>query len=63
MEIPWTETVKSCGKCDCPYGIETRRNQVALPIRGKVRSIDHCIHRIVAALNAANVSTTQKPVG
>ena len=29
-----------------------------MPIRGRVRCIDFCIHRIVAALNAAGVHTT-----
>ena len=35
----------------------TYRNQVTMPINGRTRSIDHCIHRIVAALNAVNIPT------
>ena len=31
---------------------------VLMPINGKVRCIDHCIHHIVAALNAGGVRTT-----
>jgi hypothetical protein len=30
---------------------------VSLPINGKVRTIDRCIHHIVAALNAGGVET------
>ena len=30
---------------------------MCLPINGKVRSIDHCIHHIVAALNAGGIWT------
>ena len=30
---------------------------MCLPLNGKVRSIDHCIHHIVAALNAGGVRT------
>ena len=63
MRIPWTDTVKSCGKCDGPGGRVTYRNQIAMPIRGKVHCIDFCIHRIVAALNAANVVTTASCCG
>ena len=33
------------------------KNQVCMPINGRVRCIDYCIHHIVAALNAANIST------
>jgi len=47
----------SCEKCDTCGGKETYKNQALLPINGKVRSIDWCIHHIVAALNAAGVGT------
>lgn len=32
--------------------------QMLMPIAGRVRSIDYCIGHIVAALNAANITTT-----
>ena len=44
-------------KCDTFGGVKTYENQVMLPINGKVRCIDHCIHHIVAALNAGGVET------
>jgi hypothetical protein len=47
----------SCDKCDTFGGVKTYENQVMLPINGKVRCIDHCIHHIVAALNAGGVET------
>ncbi len=31
--------------------------QIPMPIKGRVRYIDHCIADIVAALNAANIIT------
>jgi hypothetical protein len=31
---------------------------VSLPLNGRVRTIDRCIHQIVAALNAGGVETT-----
>ena len=46
-----------CQFCDHPGGPETFRNQVSMPINGRVQCIDHCIHRIVAALNAGGVGT------
>ena len=52
-----------CDYCDSPGGPETYRNQVCMPINGRVRSIDHCIHRIVAALKAANVPTVASCCG
>ncbi|MYD93352.1 MAG: hypothetical protein F4Y02_06610 [Chloroflexi bacterium] len=52
-------TDKPCKFCDGePGSPETYEGQVCLPIRGRVQCIDHCIHHIVAALNAANVVTT-----
>ena len=47
-----------CSYCDEPGGLKTYENQVCMPLNGKVQCIDHCIHHIVAALNAANVRTT-----
>lgn len=48
-----------CKHCDGePGSLKTYEGQVCLPIRGRVRAIDHCIHKIVAALNAANIETT-----
>lgn len=44
--------------CDSSCGSErTYADQVRMPIKGRVRSIDKCIHSIVAALNAANIPT------
>ena len=47
----------ACKYCDGPGGEKTYRNQVCLPINGKVQCIDHCIHHIVAALNAGGIGT------
>ena len=47
----------SCSHCDSPGGEVTLRNQVSMPINGRVQCIDYCIHRIVAALNAGGVNT------
>ena len=44
-------------KCDDCGGEKTYANQVMMPINGKVRCIDWCIHQIVAALNAGGVET------
>lgn len=46
-----------CDRCDTFGGVKTYANQVGIPINGKVRNIDWCIHRIVAALNAAGIET------
>lgn len=40
-----------------PGSKETYTEQVSLPINGRVRMIDRCIHHIVAALNAGGVET------
>lgn len=40
-----------CGK------LGTYEDVVAMPLNGKVRTIDRCIHHIVAALNAGGVET------
>jgi len=47
----------SCDRCDECGGLKTYANQVCLPINGKVRNIDWCIHPVVAALNAGGVAT------
>ena len=47
-----------CEYCDTFGGEKTYANQVAMPLNGKVNSIDYCIHHIVAALNAGGVWTT-----
>lgn len=47
----------SCDRCDSCGGHKTYANQASLPINGKVRCIDWCIHGIVAALNAGGVET------
>ena len=41
----------SCGSA------KTYSEQVCMPLNGKVRCIDKCIHRIVACLNAGGVRT------
>lgn len=46
-----------CDKCDGFGSQKTYQNQVQMPLNGKVRGIDHCIHHIVAALNAGGVKT------
>lgn len=47
----------TCDKCDGFGSIKTYANQVQMPLNGKVRGIDYCIHHIVAALNAGGVET------
>ena len=46
-----------CKRCDSPGGERTLRNQVCMPLNGRVECIDFCIHQIVAALNAGGVRT------
>lgn len=47
-----------CDHCDGECGsVATYAGQAAIPINGKVRGIDWCIHHIVAALNAGGVTT------
>lgn len=46
-----------------PGAIETFNEQVCMPINGRVRCIDKCIHHIVAALNAGNVRTIESCCG
>ncbi len=49
--------MNNCNRCDDFAGKITHENSALLPINGKVRSIDWCIHHIVAALNAGGVET------
>ena len=46
-----------CPYCDVPGGEKTLQKQVCMPLNGRVQCIDHCIHQIVAALNAGGVCT------
>jgi len=55
--------VSGCNKCDVTGGAKTYANQASLPINGKVRCIDWCIHHIVAALNAGGVQTVASCCG
>ena len=43
--------------CDGPGGQKTYRHQVAMPLNGRVQSIDRCIHQVVGALNAGGIRT------
>ena len=51
------EAPAGCDHCDDCGGTETYANQVCMAINGRVRAIDWCIHKIVAALNAGGVET------
>ena len=57
------ETQNDCPYCDGPGSRKTFRNQVRMPCRGRVVSIDYCIHPIVAALNAGNIRTVASCCG
>ena len=48
------DTCCECGSYD---------HQVLMPINGRVQCIDFCISHIVAALNAANVTTVNSCCG
>ena len=53
-----------CDHCDGEVGsAATVAGQVRMRINGKIRGIDHCIHQIVAALNAGGVSTLSSCCG
>ena len=54
---------KFCQHCDSPGGTQTLKNQVCLPLNGRVQCIDFCIHHIVAALNAGGISTVASCCG
>lgn len=58
-----TFTNSGCDKCDGAGGVKTYANQACMPIHGRVRSIDWCIHQIVAALNAGGVETVASCCG
>lgn len=46
-----------CQFCDGPGNPKTYKHQMPMPINGKVCYVDHCIAKLVAALNAANIET------
>lgn len=48
----------TCDRCDECGGKKTYDNQAMMPINGKARCIDWCIHQIVASLNAGGVATS-----
>ena len=50
--------MSECNRCDGCGSVKTYENQVVMPLDGKVRCIDWCIHQIVTALNAGGVTTT-----
>ena len=50
-------SMEECQHCDGLGGQKTYRNQVPMPLNGRVQSIDYCIAHLVAALNAANIRT------
>ena len=52
-----------CQHCDSPGGEITLRNQVCMPLNGRVQCIDFCIHHIVAALNAGGIRTVASCCG
>ena len=52
-----------CQRCDSPGGEITLRNQVSMPLNGRVQCIDFCIHHIVAALNAGGIRTVASCCG
>ena len=56
-------SISRCSRCDGPGGAKTFANQVCIPIRGRVVCVDWCIHRIVAALNAAGIETVASCCG
>lgn len=51
--------VKKDGHCS----MGSYKHQIPMPINGKVRGIDYCIADIVAALNAANITTSMSCCG
>lgn len=57
------DDVHGCDRCDTFGGEKTYANQVVMPLDGRTRCIDWCIHHIIAALNAANVRTTASCCG
>ena len=57
VETQPLEGAGRCQHCDEIGGEITYRNQVSMPLNGRVRCIDYCIHRIIAALNAGGIKT------
>ena len=55
--------MSDCRHCDEPGGKVTYENQVCMPLNGRVQCIDHCIHQIVAALNAGGIRTVASCCG
>lgn len=55
--------VHQCEYCDEVGGKKTYENQVCMPLNGRVRCIDRCIHHLVAALNAGGITTVQSCCG
>lgn len=49
--------------CDGPGDAFTFRHQACMPLNGRVQCIDHCIHHVVAALNAGGVRTVASCCG
>ena len=56
MNSTASDVQKKCGCGPCGSA-ETYAAQVRMPIAGRVRCIDKCIHDIIAALNTANLPT------
>ncbi len=52
-----------CSYCDSPGGEKTLKNQVCMPLGGRVQCIDFCFHHIVAALNAGGIRTVASCCG
>lgn len=57
MESQTLEDTGQCSRCDGPGNEKTYANQALMPLDGRVRCIDWCIHHIIAALNAGGVKT------
>ena len=59
----WRDNIHSGECCDGPGGEKTYANQVLLPLDGRVRAIDLCIHELVAARSAGGITTTASCCG
>ena len=59
----WRKHDSKCDYCDSPGGSKTAQGAVAMPINGRVCSIDYCIHKLVAALNAGGIMTVASCCG
>ena len=62
LETP-REMPNGCEYCDEPGGERTYRNQMTMPLNGRVRCLDRCIGHIVAALNAGGIRTAASCCG